>query len=115
MNPIARKTCKKLNNQKSKLSIGCAGNNTCQKIYIIVSTSENLLKLDVEIETTDMSVKRRTNALVDSSTTGLFMDSEYVHANAINTRQLSSPIPVFNIDSSVNEAGEIREVAEVIL
>jgi hypothetical protein len=107
--------CKKLNNQKSKLSIGCAGNDACQKIYIIVSTSKNLLKLDVEIETTDMRVTCRTNALVNSSTTGLFMDSEYVRANAINTCQLSSPIPVFNIDSSANEVGEIREVAEVIL
>jgi hypothetical protein len=80
-----------------------------------VSTSKNLLKLDVEIETTDMSVKHRTNALVNSGATGLFMDSGYVCANAINTCQLSSPIPVFNIDSSANEVGEIREVAEVIL
>jgi hypothetical protein len=43
------------------------------------------------------------------------MDSEYVHANAINTCQLLLPIPVFNVDSSANEVGEIREVAEVIL
>jgi hypothetical protein len=43
------------------------------------------------------------------------MDSEYVCANAINTCQLSSPIPVFNVDGSGNEAGEIREVSEVIL
>jgi hypothetical protein len=85
------------------------------KKYIIVLTSENLLKLDVEIETMDTSVKHRTNALVNSGATGLFMDSEYVHANAINTHQLSSPIPVFNVDGSANEAGEIREVAEVIL
>jgi hypothetical protein len=85
------------------------------KKYIIVLTSKNSLKLDVEIETMDTSITCRTNALVDSSATRLFMDSEYVHVNTINTCQLSLPIPVFNIDGSANEAGEIREVAEVIL
>src|SRR5215510_13333671 len=52
--------------------------------YIITSTSENSLNIDVEIETTEMSVKRRTDALVDSGATGLFMDTEYVRANNIS-------------------------------
>jgi hypothetical protein len=86
-----------------------------KKKNIIMSTSENLVKLDVEIETMDMSVKHRANALVDSGATGLFMDLDYVCLNAINTCQLLLPIPAFNVDGSVNEAGEIREVAEVIL
>jgi hypothetical protein len=86
-----------------------------KKIYIIASTSKNSLKIDVEIETMDTSVKCQTNALVNSSTTGLFMDSDYVHSNAISTCQLLLPIPVLNIDGSANDAGEIWEVAEVIL
>jgi hypothetical protein len=85
------------------------------KKYVIVSTSENSLKIDVEIETTDTSVKHQTDALVDSGATGLFMDSDYVCLNAISTCQLSLPILVFNVDGSVNEAGEISEVVEVIL
>jgi hypothetical protein len=85
------------------------------KKYVIVSTSKNLLKINVEIETTDMSIKCRTDALVNSSATGLFMDSDYIYLNAISTCQLLLPIPVFNVDSSVNEAGKISEVAEVIL
>jgi hypothetical protein len=47
----------KLQSQKSNLSVGCAGNDACQKIYIIALTSENSLKIDVEIETTDTGVK----------------------------------------------------------
>jgi hypothetical protein len=87
------------------------------KKYIITSTSKNSLKIDVEIETTDMSlsVKCQTGTLVDSGATRLFMDTDYVHLNAISTCQLSSPVPVFNVDGSANEAGEISEVVEVIL
>jgi hypothetical protein len=69
----------------------------------------------VEIETTDMSVKHQTGALVDSGATGLFMDTDYICLNTISTHQPSSPIPVFNVDGSANEAGEISEVADVIL
>jgi hypothetical protein len=43
------------------------------------------------------------------------MDSNYIHLNAISTCQLSSPILVFNVDGSANEAGEISKVVEVIL
>src|SRR5215510_8748362 len=74
------------------------------KKYIIASTSKNSLNIDVEIETTDTSVKRHTDALVDSGATGLFMDTVYVHANNISTRQLSYLIPVFNVDGLANEA-----------
>jgi hypothetical protein len=42
------------------------------------------------------------------------MDTDYIHLNAISTCQLSLPIPVFNVDGSANEAGEISEVAEVL-
>jgi hypothetical protein len=69
----------------------------------------------VEIETTDTSVKHRTGTLVDSGATGLFMDTDYIHLNAISTRPLLLPILVFNVDGSANEAGEISEVADVIL
>jgi len=33
----------------------------------------------------------------------------------INTRSLSRPIPVYNVDSSSNEAGQISEVIDVVL
>jgi hypothetical protein len=63
----------------------------------------------------DMGVRHRTDTLVDSGATGLFMDTDYVRLNAISTHQLLLPILVFNVDGSANEAGEISEVAEVIL
>jgi hypothetical protein len=83
--------------------------------YIISSDSTNSLDIDVEIETTDTSARHRTKALVDCGATGLFIDTGYVRANSITTRSLARPIPVFNVDGTPNEAGMIREVADVVL
>ena len=33
----------------------------------------------------------------------------------INTRSISRPIPVYNVDGSPNEAGQILEVVDVVL
>ena len=35
--------------------------------------------------------------------------------NQLPVRQLSQPIPVYNVDGSINEASYIQEVADVIL
>src|SRR3981189_2876049 len=86
------------------------------KRFVIATTpSDNSLNIDVEIETTDTAMKRNTSALVDCGATWLFIDTEYVHLNNLSTRRLASPIPVYNIDGTANEAGAITEIADVIL
>src|SRR3979490_3303380 len=86
------------------------------KRFVIATTpSDNSLNIDVEIETTDTAMKRNTSALVDCGATGLFVDTEYVRLNNIATRRLTSPIPVYNVDGTANEAGAITEIADVIL
>src|SRR3981189_2972187 len=60
-------------------------------------------------------MRRNTSALVDCSATGLFIDTEYVRLNNISTRRLTSPIPVYNVDGTANEAGAITEIADVVL
>jgi hypothetical protein len=84
--------------------------------YVVASTpSANSLDIVVEIETTDTSVKRCTKSLVNCGATGLFMDTEWAHANNVTTRALTRPIPVYNVDGTPNEGGAIREIADVIL
>src|SRR3981189_3534471 len=86
------------------------------KRFVIATTpSDNSLNIDVEIETTDTATERNTSALVDCSATGLFVDTEYVRLNNISTCRLISPIPVYNIDGTANEAGAITEIANVVL
>jgi len=84
--------------------------------YIVTSTpSTNSLDIDVEIKTTDTSIKCCTRLLVDCGETGLFMDTEWTRTNNITTRMLTRPIPVYNIDGTPNEGGAIHEIADVIL
>jgi hypothetical protein len=86
-----------------------------KKFVIATTPSENSLNIDVEIETTDTAMKRNTNALVDCGSTGLFVDAKYVRANNISARRLTTPIPVYNVDRTANEAGAITEIADIIL
>jgi len=76
---------------------------------------QNSLYLRVEVESTGNQRKYGIRALVDSGATGLFIDCEYVKLNQIPTRKLSVPILVRNVDGTINSAGAILEVAELIL
>jgi hypothetical protein len=73
------------------------------------------LKLKVEIETTDTAERSSVTALVDSRATGEFIDRHYVKSSGFNLVKLIQPIPVYNIDGTLNEAGFITEVITLIL
>jgi len=53
--------------------------------------------------------------LLDSRATGNFIDKDFVRTKGISTRNISCPIPVFNVDGSSNEARQISEVVDVVL
>jgi len=69
----------------------------------------------VEIGTTDTSELHSIKALLDSGATRSFIDRNFVRLKGINTQTLSRNIPVFNVDSSPNEAGQISEVVDILL
>ena len=71
--------------------------------------------MPVEIGTTDTSELHSIKALLDCRATGSFIDRDFVHSKGMNTRTLSCNIPVFNVDGSPNEAGQISEVVDVVL
>jgi len=71
--------------------------------------------LPIEIGTTDTSEVHSVKALLDSGATGNFIDKDFVRVKSISTRNISRPIPVFNVDGSPNEARQISEVVNVVL
>jgi len=71
--------------------------------------------LPIEVSTTDTSEVHSVKALLDSGATGNFIDRDFVRMKGINTRSISRPIPVYNVDGSPNEAGQISEVVDVVL
>ena len=84
--------------------------------YVVASTPlANSLRLKVEVETTDTQQIQSVVALLDSGATGLFVDADYVARHQLTTRPLLSPIPVYNIDGTPNEAGSICAVVDLVL
>ena len=73
------------------------------------------LLLPVEIGTTDTSKLHSVKALLDCRATGSLIDRDFVCSQEMNTQTLSRNIPVFNVDSSPNEAGQISKIVDVVL
>jgi len=69
----------------------------------------------LEIRTTDTSKLYSVEALLDFRATGSLIDRDFVRSKGMNTRTLLHNIPVFNVDGSPNEAGQISEVVDVVL
>ena len=73
------------------------------------------LLLPVEIKTTDTSELHSVEALLDCRATRSLIDRDFVHSKGMNTQTLSHNIPVFNVNGSPNEAGQISEMVDVVL
>jgi len=73
------------------------------------------LLLPVEIRTMDTSKLHSIEALLDCRATGSLINRDFVCLKGMNTWTLSHNIPIFNVDSSPNEAGQISEVMNVVL
>ncbi|KAF8804309.1 hypothetical protein BYT27DRAFT_7018710, partial [Phlegmacium glaucopus] len=77
--------------------------------FVIASEedSPNFLRLKVEIETTDTSKVKSLQSLVDSGCTGEFIGQKYMQKHLLVPVGLGWPIPVYNVDGMLNEAGAI--------
>jgi hypothetical protein len=73
------------------------------------------LMVEVEIESTDTTVKRYTQALIDCDTTSYFIDIEWAKLNKIPTHPLTKPILVYNVNDTTNNTDMITDIANVIL
>jgi len=86
------------------------------KVYkIAASPSSKSLRIPVQIQTMDTGETHGLEGLVDCGADGEFLSTEFVKRNNIQTRKLTRPIPVNNVDGSPNEHGPISEVADLVL
>jgi hypothetical protein len=53
--------------------------------------------------------------LIDCGATGCFIDMEWAKLNSIPTHPLTKLIPVYNVNSTANDAGMITDIADIIL
>jgi len=69
----------------------------------------------LKLDATDTMEETSTEAMVDTGATGDFIDQDFVARAKLLTRKLSQPIPVYNVDGTLNEARSIREVVDMIM
>jgi len=82
--------------------------------YVVAFTpGTNSLDIDVEIETTDTSVKHCAKLLIDCDVTGLFKNTEWACTNNVTMCALTQLIPVYNVDRTPNEDSAIRQSARL--
>jgi len=85
---------------------------------LVIASAEDgstSLKLKVELETTDTGEVKSVSSFVDSGATREFIDHHYAKSNRLHTWKLSKPIPFYNVDGTLNEAGSITEEVDLIL
>ena len=61
------------------------------------------IMIPIHLKTTDTLEEVNSEAMVDSGATGDFIDEEFVERTKLPTRRLSAPVPVYNVDGSLNE------------
>ena len=87
------------------------------KQFTVATTraTSNSLKLKLEIETTNTVEKKTITALLYSDAMGEFIDRDYAKSCRFNLVKLTQPIPVQNVDGTLNEARSIMEAVSLIL
>ena len=74
--------------------------------------SDNGFKIKAILETPSGEILD-VITLLDSGCTGITIDERFAKEKGLKTYKLPVPIPVYNVDGSINSAGSIREFAIV--
>jgi len=87
----------------------------CKLVIRSLEMDAKCIMIPTHLKTTDTMEETSTEAMVDTGATGDFIDQDFVNQEKLPTCKLSQPIPVYNVDGMLNEAGGICEVIDVIM
>jgi len=85
------------------------------RIYVRNTTTKLSTSLNLQLATMDTNSKVALSALLDSGATGMFLDSKFIQSQGWNTKTLTRPIPVYNVDGTLNQGGSIKEEIELLM
>jgi hypothetical protein len=71
--------------------------------------------LPIHLKMTDTMEEAATEAMVDTSVTGDFIDQDFVDWMGLPTCKLVQLILVYNVDGTPNEVGSINEVVDMVM
>ena len=79
------------------------------------SNKENSVLVNIGLKTLDTHNSINIDSLLDCGASGLFIDKQFIELNDITTRKLPRPIPIYNVDGTLNEGGTIKEAVDLIV
>ena len=82
-------------------------------IYILSASPRPHTQVCIELLTLDGERNYTTHALLDSGASGMFIDQEFVKAKGLQTTPLPHPVPVYNVDGTLNHAGSIQSTCKL--
>src|SRR5467141_2360613 len=84
-------------------------------ILIRSSTLRRGMELPLRIHTIGSNTPLLINALIDSGATSRFINIDYIRSKNLCTQRLPRAIPVYNVDGTLNDAGYITEVVDLMV
>ena len=69
----------------------------------------------IHLKTTDTMEEAFTEAMVDTGATGDSVDQDFINQAKLPMQKLFQLIPVYNVDGTLNEAGSIHKVVDIIM
>src|SRR5271154_3602010 len=79
------------------------------------SNKENSVLINIGLKTLDTHNSINIDSLLDCGASGLLIDKKFIELNDITTRKLPQPIPIYNIDGTLNKGGTIKEAIDLIV
>src|ERR1700677_4801347 len=79
------------------------------------SNKGNSVLVNIGLKTLDTHNSINIDSFLDCGASGLFIDKQFVELNDITTRKLPRPIPIYNVDGTLNEGGTIKEAVDLIV
>lgn len=73
------------------------------------------LDVKVVVKTVDTGDVVQLSALIDLGATGMFMDEQFIREQGWNLDEVPRPIPVFNIDGTLNANGNVKNTIDLAL
>jgi len=87
----------------------------CKLVIRSLDLDAKCIMLPIHLKTTDTMEETSTEAMVNTGATRDFIDQDFVTGAKLPICKLSQPIPVYNVDGTLNEARSIREVVDMIM
>src|ERR1700677_1018650 len=79
------------------------------------SNKGNSVLVNIGLKTLNTHNSINIDSLLDCGASGLFIDKQFVELNNITTRKLPRPIPIYNVDGTLNKGGTIKEAVDLIV